>query len=53
MRKPKSTSGNLVLMTFLGLLFAFAASVDLDGMTTAAMDHQMEATNAFILESGL
>jgi hypothetical protein len=53
MRKPKSSNANLYLMTFLGLLFLFAANVDIDGMATAGMDHQLESTEAFVQGSGL
>jgi len=45
--KTKKSNANLFLYTFLGLLMAFAASVDITSLSATAMDHQAErAENA-------
>lgn len=50
MRKTKS---NLYLYTFLGLLFGFAALVDVGSLANAGVNHQQQATTDFIQGSGL
>lgn len=38
--KIRSSNSNLTLYTFLGLLFAFAATVDVGTVATKGMEHQ-------------
>ena len=49
----KKSTNNLLLYTFLGLLLAFAASVDIGGLSSKAMDNQAERTQQAVRNWGL
>ncbi|MBJ6984022.1 hypothetical protein [Luteimonas sp. MC1750] len=46
--KTSNTSTNLMLYTVLSLLFLAASQVDLDKMTTTAIDSQAASTDRFV-----
>lgn len=47
-KTPKPQTPNLLLYTFLGVLFFAAAQVDIDAMSTSAMEHHNEYVDQFI-----
>lgn len=53
MRKLKSLNANFILYSFLLLLFTAASTVDVDAMTSAAMEQQEQSTEVFLAGLGL